>query len=470
MLSTKFKNIVVVEKKRPLESSKWLRVLVIIVVISAVSGVGYYSKNKKSLESGEKLIEEEILLVKVKSLSELVKGVTVKKISTIEPAIGAPLMARMGGRVTGVNFNLGETVSAGQIIVSVDGGVEANPARAQLAGLRSSLILLDDIEREALRTASNAVKTAQLSVGTAQAGRSLSVDQVRKGEEQASLLVRQAELAFEDAVESESRIDQVVRAADIGLQAARIAQEQAEIAGALVSQQTGDGLKQATQGLFSAEQVRDRVSVEIQSQRVSLQGQVSAAAEQVRLAQIISPVSGQVTRLTIKKGDFIRPGQEVGEIIAFEGAQIKIDVTTGVRGKLSMGQEVRITARGQEFMGEIVRLADGPRSDIALWQVDIFIDETPEIIHPGDLVIVELPVGVVKEGGLFIPLDVVAVRQDGIMLMTVDEGGIVSEHLVEPMAYSGDYIEALVDLPDNTMVVVNGSRTLRTGDMVQIES
>lgn len=468
MLPTKVKKYVA-RKKQTLGTKRWLKVLIIIIVLSVISTVGYYAKKNKGSVSKE-TAPAEAVLVKVKSLAELVKGVTIEKVATIKPAVGAPLIARTGGRVTGINLNLGETARAGQVIVSIDTGVEANPARAQLNTLRSSLVLLDDIEREALRATGNAIATAQLSVNSAQSGKTLTIVQVLKGEEQAGLSVRRAELELEDAKESENRVDQVVRAADIGLQAARIAQEQAGIAGDLASQQTGSALRQARQGLLSAEQAQDRVRVDIQSQRVSLSGQVSIAAEQIRYSQIISPVSGQITRLTVKRGDYIKSGEEVGEIIAFEGAQINIDVTTGVRKKLTIGQEVAIVARGQEFMGEILRLADGPRTDMALWQVDIFIDDTPATVHPGDLVKVQIPVGVVEEGSLFIPLNVVVVRHGGIVLMTVDESGVISEHTVTPISYSGDYIEALVDVSPDTMIVTQGNRTLRAGDMVRFES
>ena len=458
-------------ENRVVGGGRWFRMLVIIIVIvSLVGGVGYYVKKDSSLESGELVRENEILLVKVKSLAELTQGVVIEKLATIEPAVGAPLIARVGGRVTDINLNLGKTVSAGQIVISVDSGVEANPAGAQLTAVKASLVVLDDIEREAIKIADNAVEIAQLSVDMAGTGRVLTTAQVKKSKEQASLAVRQAELSYEDAIESEQRVDQVVRAADIGLQTARLAQEQARIAEELAGQRTSNALKQAKQGLESAKQAKNKVRVDIQSQRVSLKGQMFAAAEQVKMSQVISPISGQITRLAVKRGDFVRPGQEVGEIIAFEGAQIKLDVTTGVRERLSIGKEVNIVARGQEFKGEIVRLADGPRSDMALWQVDIFIDGTPEVVHPGDLVRVELPVGVVEENGLFIPLDVVVVRQDGIVLMTVDENGLVSEHVIEPISYSGDYIEAFVDVAADAMVVTSGNRTLRAGDVVRFES
>ncbi|MCH8285441.1 hypothetical protein IIB79_02815, partial [candidate division KSB1 bacterium] len=123
----------------------------LLFFIGVIGGAGFYAKNK-GVED-EVSVSEENILVDIKSLSELVKGVTIEKVATIKPAIGAPLIARTGGRVTGINFNLGDTVRAGQLIISIDTGVEANPARVQLNALQSSLAQLDNIAREALKAA-----------------------------------------------------------------------------------------------------------------------------------------------------------------------------------------------------------------------------------------------------------------------------------------------------------------------------
>jgi len=462
-----------IEKENVAKAGLWRRwykwILVLVVIVALVSGgIYFWSANNKEVDevgSGE----EELPEVLVESFANLVDQIKLERIATIKPATGAPLVARAGGRVSAIDSVLGEEVIAGQVVVSIDSGVEANPARAQLAAVQSSLVVIDDIEREALRAAENAVQTAKLAVDAARAGRSLTASQVAKSEETADLSVRQAELSYEDAIESEERMDQVVRAADIGLQAAKLAQDQAQIAKSIANRRASDGLKQAEQGLRSARDAKGKIKVDIQSQRVSLQGQLATATEQIRLAQVISPVKGQITRLTVKQGDYIRPGQEVGEVIAFEGAQIQLDVATGVRERLRIGDSLDIKSQGQVFKGEVVRLADGPRTDMALWQVDIFVAGTPKVVHPGDLVVVELPVGRAGEDSSFLPLDAVVVRQDGIVLMTVEEGK-VREHVVRPISYSGDYIEAKVDVWDSAAVIVEGNRTLRAGDLVQVKS
>lgn len=447
----------------------WRKCIILVLIVAAVAGGSvWFFDGRDSGESEEQQVEEMLTKVSVRQFSDLVNGSVIEKVATLEPANGAPLIARTGGRVTAVVAQLGEAVQAGSVIVAIDGAGEASPARAQLAGARNALASFDRIEREALASVDLAIGLSELSLDAVKAGRSLTAAQVAKGREQADLAVEQARLVFEDATEAEDRVEAVVRAADLAQKAAGLAQDQATIARDFADRSTGDVVNQTELGLLTALQAKDRLMADLAGQRVGIVAQVAAANAQVRLAQVTSPLAGQVTNLSVKVGDFVRPGEQVGEIIAFEGARVTIEVATGVREKLAVGQAVPIRSGSQDFTGEVVRLADAPRTDIALWQVDIFIASTPEVVHPGELVTVVLPVGSATETAAFIPLDVVVVRQDGIVLFTVDDEGLVHEHIVETIGFTGSFVEAYVTVADDARVVVSGNRTLRDGERVEV--
>jgi len=183
-----------------------------------------------------------------------------------------------------------------------------------------------------------------------------------------------------------------------------------------------------------------------------------------------SSVAGQIGRLDVRVGDFVSAGQVVGETTAFEGAQVTISVSAGVRFKLSVGQELEMDAGDQTIYGTIAGLADASSTDVPLWQVDIVVTGTNEPIHPGQLVSVKLPVGPVESGRVFIPLDAVTVRQEGVVLFTVDDEGVVDEKVVEVAGFAADFVEGQVDLDREALVVVGGNRTLRSGQRVEISS
>jgi membrane fusion protein, multidrug efflux system len=454
--------------------SRWRFRILILFVLATVAGGGIWYAILKRSSAEPVETEPSVPEVMVRSYGDLVESAALEKIGTIEPAEAAPLIARTGGRVTDITARLGSEVSAGQVVVAIDGGNEPSIVRVQLSSASAALRAFDDIESAALASADLAVTSAQLAREAAAASKPLTGEQVAKSREQADLAVRQAELAWQDLREGDDATDVLLRSADVALKMAQLAQDQATIVRNIANRQTGDALKQADVGLASVQQARRKAAADLAGQRVSIAGQAAAAREQLRLSQVTAPLAGQVTSLSVQVGDFVRPGQQVGEIIAFAGARVTINVITGVREKLQVGQQLTLRSGGQEFAGEVVRLADGPRTQAALWQVDIFIGATPAVIHPGELVTVVLPVGPrhdddeTGQDSIFIPLDAVTVRQAGIVLFTVEADSTVAEHAVNAASFIGDFIEGTADVDTAAQVVVSGNRTLRSGETVRI--
>ena len=443
-----------------------VRILIVFIVIAIViitaAGV-FFVRQKEGDEGNEK--SGVVKSVKVVEFHEFIGGGEIEKVGTIEPLKSAPLIARTGGRVTKVKAGLGQSVKQGKVIVEIDGAGEASLARVQVSSARASLAAFESIRIAAIASTDNAVKITQLGLDAAEAGRSLTAAAVKKSREQADLAVSQAEFTLNDA--RENGADVLIRSADIALKAAKLVQDQASLARNTANRQAGDALKQAEQGLTASRLAKQKIIADLNSQHVAITAQLTFAQEQVAMAQVIASINGQVNRLDVKVGDFVRPGQKVGEVIAFEGAKVTIDVATGVRDALSIGDEVVMEASGQEIIGQIISLADAPGVEATLWQVDIAIVSANDVIHPGEQVTVKLPVGPVKRDSVFVPLDAVAVRQDGVVLFTVDTQGIVEEHVVEVLGFASDFVEGKIDLSDEAMVVVSGNRTLRAGERVE---
>lgn len=440
----------------------WKKPILVIFVVVVLAGVGVWQKGgQKEAEKAEKVLPK----VEVRRLDELSEEKVVEKMATVEPAEWAPLVARSGGRVTAVRVPLGQKAGVGQVVVEVDGAGIASPARVQVATAAESLRAFEDIRKQALKSVDNAVAIAELNLEASVAGRSLSVATVLKSREVADNAVLQAEFAWQDALDGGNNL--LIRTTDLALKAARLAQDQATLARDTASRQSTDAVKQAQQALIGARIARDKLVADLNGQRVGLDSQMAAARELVKLAQIIAPLSGQVTSLNVGVGDFVRPGQQVGEIMASAGSAVTVDVTEGTRERLVVSQRVVLELDGTDLEGEIVRLADAPSVGTSLWQVDIVV-VGDDVVQPGKLVKVELPVEAVSDRGIFIPLDVITVRQDGIVVFTVDDEGVVQKHVVRVIGYTGDFVEGAVDLPGDALVVVNGNRILRAGQKVEV--
>lgn len=438
----------------------WLLPVIVIVLLALVVGGVIASRRGTETTEPEKALPQ----ITSVSLQDLVQGARITQTATFEAAVSAPLLSRTGGRVTALQAHLGDRVGAGTVIAQIDGGVEANIGRVQAEGAAEALQVFSRIERQAIATADTSITIAETNFTAAQSGAPLSTELAAKSRSLADVAVEQARLSFLDA--QEIGLDAVVRTADIALKNARLAQDQATLSRQLAGQQSATNQKLSAENLEIARIGKQKLIADLAAQRVGLQTQLNVAREQVRLAQITAPLAGEVTNLQVAVGDFITPGQIIGEVNALAGARVRLAVSGGVREQLSEGQTVPITYGAQRFEGTITSLASTAGGTSALWQVEVLVTSTPEPLQPGVIVTVELPVAPAQAHHVFIPFDVTTVRQGGVVIFTLSPDDIVHEQAIEVVGYEGEYVEAIVDLVPETQIVTKNNRNLRDGDQV----
>ena len=441
---------------------KWPTILILLVVIVALFGL---SANRSSTE--EATPEQAAQRVTTRPFARLLEDTAVTKTALVEPAVSAPLVARLGGRVTSLPYQLGDTVAAGTVVIEIDGDVAANPSQAQADGANEAVRLFDAIEDATIRSIDNAVAIAEITTDSAAKRRPLTEEDAALIRRLADNSVEETRLALQDARDGGD--DDIIRTADLADKAAQFAQDQATVGRNLANLSASEATRQATLGLQAALLTQEQTVAELATQRAQLVTAARVAAEQVKLQQVTAPVNGEVTRLTVRVGDYVTPGQVIGEVNALEGAFLSLDVSAAVRNQLHLGQVVPIVADGQEFSGEVSRLANAASSQTSLWQVDITITSTPRVLEPSDTVMVLLPSSPSRDGSVFIPLDALTIRQSGPVLFTVTDANTALEHAVEVVGFDGDLVEARVNLTASDQVVVSGNRLLRTGDKVVID-
>lgn len=397
------------------------------------------------------------------TLAELTKTSEISLAGTLVPATAAPLVARTGGRITALNFTLGSHINAGATIASVDTGVVANPTNAQISGLSRSLDIIAELSATAKDAADLAVNQAQINLDAVAKVKPLTLEQAQVARRQADLQVKNTYLALNDARETPH--DNIIRTADIANQAAQLAQDQTTVGLQLAQKQTQLNIDQATSALNAAILSRDRVISEIGLQATQLQTQIGVAKQQFLLQQISSPITGEITHLSIRPGSYVNPGQVVGEVNAQAGARITLNVSTGIRNQLTIGQAVPLTANGQSFNGNISQLANAPYSNSSLWQIDIIVTTVPSTIHPGSTVTVLLPAGRVSPDNFYVPLDALVVRQSGVYIFTI-QSNKATQHLITVVGYDASYAEIQTDLDSSAQVITKGNRTLRDGEEI----
>lgn len=436
-----------------------LAALVILIIIVVVLGL---SKD----EDMQPEVGEQLPTVETKSLSDIQKEVSVTQPATLKAENRAQLIARTGGRVTAVKAPLGSEVKAGQVVVEIDGGTVANPTRAQVEGASRSLAAFNAIERETLTSSDLAVSIAQQNLDAAGAGRSITGELQTLSVNSARVAVDQAQASYNRTALTPDQNELLVDAAELGVDAAKLARDQAALSAQLTRRQTNDALQTARLGFEQAQTGKQQTQAQLSSQRIQLETQLRVAQETLRLAQGSSPITGQVVSLTATIGQYVQPGQVIGEVINPTAGTVTINVTSGVRNALSIGQDITLTANGQTMTGTIARAANVASSNTSLWQIDINIANVPQSIGYNTPVVANLPALTTQAGNTFLPLDALNVRQQGIIVLALTDEGTVKEYPVSVLSYHDNYVETDIKLPPSTEIVISGNRTLRDGDSV----
>ncbi len=417
------------------------------------------SQEKQVVEEQKKAFPE----VHVLTQYEISHQATIDTTTSFTSQSAAPLIARLGGRVTAVYAPLGTRVSAGQVVAAIDGGSEANPAQVQTENAAISLGLFAEIENQTRASLNNAVAIAKDSFLSAKAGKVTSAQIQQKNQLLAESAVDGAQLNREKSISANDEI--LIKSANLAVSASKITQDQAQLARTAALRQSADAVVLSQKGLAAAEIARSQTLASLASQKAGLTAQLRSAQEQVKLMQITSPLSGAVSRLTVSVGDYITPGTQVGEVAVEGNAKATIFIPEAVKKSLHVGQEIPLTINNQEKKGRVQAIATAPSAVSSLWQVDIV---TSEKSAPNSTVVVSLPIWQESAGSTFVPLDALNVREGNIVVCTVDAEGIVHEHVFLPIHYYSQIVEGTVDLPKGAHVIVSGNRSLKEGDHVRV--
>jgi membrane fusion protein, multidrug efflux system len=201
-------------------------------------------------------------------------------------------------------------------------------------------------------------------------------------------------------------------------------------------------------------------------QKSQLETQHQVAQAQFQQQQITAPLNGQLVSLKVKTGDFLQPGQQIGEIRASEGAYIELELNPNQKAALNIGQILNITSPGQSFTGQVTNLAQLPSSQTEHYQAEISITNTTFPIHPGDLVEVQLPLSTSRSDTHLVPLDALLVRESGPVLISIQDDNTILENPVQIINYSQSFVEILTNLSKSMRVALSGHRLLTSGDQI----
>ncbi|MGC8795053.1 MAG: efflux RND transporter periplasmic adaptor subunit, partial [Bryobacteraceae bacterium] len=352
----------------------------------------------------------------------------------VEPAEFVVVRAGREGVVVRLAIERGSVVRAGEVLVELD----ESEARTELAAAEARL--------EAARAALEAIRRG---------GPPVQLAEIRGALERVRLEAQQAERelrVLEKLLEKQAAAPAEVQAARDRLQRAR-----AE-------------LKNLEQKRASLASDSDRTQAEARLREA--QAARDVAARRLQQCKIRAPLAGVVYELRVRRGDYLRPGDEVAAVGRLNPARVRIYVDEPELGRLSHGMPVTITwdaLPGRSWHG---RIEQTPTQVTALGtrqvgEVLLTIENSDRDLLPGANVNAEIRTQVIT-GGLIIPREALR-RNGGQAGVWVLLGDRLRWRPVRPGASTLTRVQVLEGLREGELVALGPGEGLRDGLRVRLQ-
>jgi multidrug resistance efflux pump len=261
----------------------------------------------------------------------------------------------VGGKIVGVNFDIGSYVTQGEVLVRLDprdANIRLEQARAQLQQQREAVAQAEANVQQAI---ANLRQTqARLGVGDGETFQINDFSQVRSVTAQLQLAeaeLRRTERLLETGDVSRSQYDQRLSQRDALL--GQLDEARSNAAVAIRAINTAQAA--VTTARAAASGARAAVG--------TAEAQVSQAEKGVADTVIRAPISGYVAERTADVGEFVTPNtpnSKIATIVRTSTLRLKIDIPEQYVGQIGTGQGISLQTAAypdRNFAGRVVRVA-----------------------------------------------------------------------------------------------------------------
>jgi len=185
--------------------------------------------------------------------------------------------------------------------------------------------------------------------------------------------------------------------------------------------------------------------------------------------EVKAPLDGVVSKIYIKKGDYVAPGAMVFDIFEDTNKEIEILVDPKNISKFVIGNPVEIkinSGDNKNVTGKVGNIFPTADQSTHLIQVIILVDDGSNIeLMPNVIAEVFVPVDLSQD--IYIPLKSVLVRNDGNYVYIL-ENGKTTKKIVKLGDLYGSNVHITEGLKLGDILITEGQRTLVDGEFVEI--
>ncbi|AKA68997.1 efflux RND transporter periplasmic adaptor subunit [Clostridium scatologenes] len=400
-------------------------VALILVVVVCVS---IFGKTKKS--EGK----QEVKNVKVEKVAAGSISTELEYASKLNPVQEVTVLPKAGGKVASVNVDIGDKVTAGQVLFTLDSAQLQAQLQSQQAALSASNANLARTSDSGLQ---QQITSAEQSVEKSQ----ISYNDAASNYEKMQKLYASGAIAKQDLDNAKVRYDNC----SVDLKAA---QDNLN----LIVQKSGP---QSTQA--AAAQV------------TQAQAGVNAAQIQLNDASITSPINGVVSAKDVKVGQIA--GGQSGSVTVIDSSSFtaEISIPDKVVRKIQVGQSVQVSVSAldnKKITGVIDKISPNSSSKDNSYTVKVKISNPTGELKAGMFAKVSLP-SEKKDNILTVPNEALKI-ENNVNYLYIAENGKVKKLSVDVGISDEKVTEVIGNIKAGANVIVEGQNLLSNGDKINI--
>ncbi len=209
-----------------------------------------------------------------------------------------------------------------------------------------------------------------------------------------------------------------------------------------------------------------------QARRDSALAASGVAGKLLRDASVRAPFAGLVAKREVSRGDYVRTGQALLEVVALDPIEVEFAVAERDSARVATGQPVTVTVEpypNERFVGAVSAVSPVIDPRTRTMRVKARIPNADARLRPGLFARTDL--GVAKRSGVvLVPAEAILQRADGEVLFTVGPDDRATRRVVKTGVQRDGRIEIVEGLAADAQVVVAGQAGLVEGAAVERKS
>jgi HlyD family secretion protein len=363
------------------------------------------------------------------------------------PGREASFSAATAGKVTRVLVQVGQHVSAGQVLAELDRSVLAAQVRQAQAALQQARFTAAQARAvsgtHSQTVAADQVRQAEAALQTARSNQRLAQNN----------LIRQQRL-FERGIAPRKDVDDAQNQITVTTEAVR----QAESALAAARVNAARGVSEArTQASVTAGGVE------------AAQAALDVARAELSRAAIRSPIAGTVTKRSVNDGETVDPATPAFEVIDSASLDVVANLPAGYLGRVKTGNLALVRIEPQpdkEFSGGVVQVAPSVDPQTNTVAVRVRLANPTGELKAGIFGTARIAVEI-HQNALVVPQEALVVEGDETFVF-VPQGDKVEKRKVTVGIREDGHVEIIEGLKDSERVVTTGAFGLGDGTKIKI--